>query len=140
MNQETELPAQELAQETPSARRRFTDDEKAQALKLVEEGKMVKEVAEQFQTSSNTILNWRKASQKVQPAQRKRAGQLKAVAEFAHTAAETARPPKAAPRSESSRLAALQGELARLEKERHAIVEKERDVLKEMTQILLEAS
>ncbi|CCD30070.1 hypothetical protein CAGGBEG34_30032 [Candidatus Glomeribacter gigasporarum BEG34] len=90
--------------------------------------------------SSSTIIGWRKASQKAQPAKRKRASQLKAVAKSAHAVAETAHLPKAAPRSESSKLDALRGELARLEKERHAIVEKERDVLKEMTQILLEAA
>ncbi|WP_158641842.1 transposase [Candidatus Glomeribacter gigasporarum] len=52
MSQETGLlvqePTQEFVQEIPSTRRKFTDDEKAQALKLVEEGKKIREVAEQF--------------------------------------------------------------------------------------------
>src|SRR5260364_230265 len=50
------LPAQKPAQETQPARRRFTDAEKAKALKLIEEGKKIKEVAEQLQTSSKTVI------------------------------------------------------------------------------------
>src|SRR5260363_327984 len=97
---------------------KITDAEKAKALKLIEEGKKIKEVAEQLQTSSKTVIHWRKASQQALTAKRKRAGQLKAAAESAHAAAETVHPPKAAPHSESPKLDALRGELAQLEKER----------------------